>query len=72
MKRIATFTAAVAIAAFVAPGLANSEILAMMNYETKPAESLKELKLTVARERKERYRHRRCGSEFAGLRKNPG
>jgi DNA-binding beta-propeller fold protein YncE len=36
-----------------APGLANSEILAMMNYETKPADSLKALNLTSPRERRE-------------------
>jgi DNA-binding beta-propeller fold protein YncE len=41
------------ITAIIAPGLANSEILAMMNYESKPADSLKALKLTGKRERKE-------------------
>ncbi|MDA1099419.1 MAG: YncE family protein [Proteobacteria bacterium] len=34
-------------------GAANSEILAMMNYESKPAESLKALKLTGSGERRE-------------------
>ena len=43
----------VVIAASAAPGIANSEILAMMNYESKPAESLKALKLTGAGERRE-------------------
>lgn len=53
MKRMATCLAAVAIAAIVAPSLAKSEILAMLNYESKPAESLKALKLTGAQERRE-------------------
>ena len=40
-------------AAILAPRIAKSEILAMLNYESKPAESLKALKLTGARERRE-------------------
>ena len=53
MKRMITCIAAVLIAVVVAPGFAKSEILAMMNYESKPAESLKALKLTGPREREE-------------------
>ncbi|MBT3532786.1 MAG: YncE family protein [Rhodospirillaceae bacterium] len=53
MKRLLTCMAMVVIAASAAPGIANSEILAMMNYESKPAESLKALKLTGAGERRE-------------------
>ena len=53
MKRMGSCIAAVLIAVVVAPGVAKSEILAMMNYESKPAESLKSLKLTGPRERKE-------------------
>jgi hypothetical protein len=39
--------------AILAPSIAKSEILAMLNYESKPAESLKALKLTGAQERRE-------------------
>jgi hypothetical protein len=53
MKRLGTCIAAALIAVAVTPGVAKSEILAMMNYESKPAESLKSLKLTGPRERKE-------------------
>jgi hypothetical protein len=41
------------VVVFAAPKFAKSEILAMMNYESKPADSLKALKLTGARERRE-------------------
>ena len=50
MKRMGLFLASALLAAVVAPGFANSEILAMMNYESKPAESLKSLKLTGPRD----------------------
>lgn len=53
MKRMASSIAATLIVLAVAPGIAKSEILAMMNYESKPAESLKALKLTGPRERRE-------------------
>ena len=53
MKRVGICIAAVLIAVFVAPGFAKSEILAMVNYESKPAESLKALKLTGKRDREE-------------------
>ena len=53
MKRIATYLAAVLVAVVAVPGFAKSEILAMMNYESKPADSLKALKLTGAGERRE-------------------
>ena len=53
MNRFAICMSAALSAVMVAPGLANSEILAMMNYETKPAESLKALNLTGPRERRE-------------------
>ncbi len=53
MKRKVCCAAALLIAVVVAPSSAKSEILAMVNYESKPAESLKALKLTGKRERKE-------------------
>jgi len=53
MKRMGAFLAAGLLAAAALPGLAQSEILAMTNYESKPAESLKALKLTSTGERKE-------------------
>lgn len=53
MKRTVTGLVAVVAALVIAPDFARSEILAMMNYESKPAESLKALKLTGDRERKE-------------------
>jgi DNA-binding beta-propeller fold protein YncE len=53
MKRTVTGLVAVLAALVIAPDFAKSEILAMMNYESKPAESLKALKLTGDRERKE-------------------
>ena len=53
MKRMFICMAAVLMAVVVAPNFAKSEILAMLNYESKPAESLKALKLTGTRERQE-------------------
>ena len=53
MKRTAIWLAAAMTVAILAPSIAKSEILAMLNYESKPAESLKALKLTGARERRE-------------------
>ena len=53
MKRFGICIAAAGLAAFVAPNLARSEILAMLNYESKPAESLKALKLTSTGVREE-------------------
>ncbi len=53
MKRLRTHIAAAAVALFVVPNLAKAEILAMMNYESKPAESLKAMKLTSTGERQE-------------------
>lgn len=53
MKRITTCIAIVLTAVMFAPDVAKSEILAMMNYESKPAESLKALKLSGNRERRE-------------------
>jgi hypothetical protein len=53
IKRFIPCIAAALSVAIGAPGLANSEILAMMNYETKPADSLKALNLTSPRERRE-------------------
>lgn len=46
MKRIAFLTSAVALAGLLA-GPANAEILAMVNYESKPKDSLKGLKMPV-------------------------
>ena len=53
MIRTAIWLAAAMTVAILAPSIAKSEILAMLNYESKPAESLKALKLTGARERRE-------------------
>ena len=53
MKRLCIYLSTLLIAAVTVPNMANSEILAMMNYESKPADSLKALKLTGARERRE-------------------
>lgn len=53
MKRLAMSIAAAMVAIAVGPGGAKSEILAMMNYESKPAESLKSLKLTGPQKRRE-------------------
>ncbi len=53
MKRMLTCLAVASIAVAAVPDFAKSEILAMMNYESKPADSLKALKLTGAAERRE-------------------
>ena len=53
MKRTAIWLAAAMTVAILAPSIAKSEILAMLNYESKPSESLKALKLTGAQERRE-------------------
>ncbi len=53
MKRLLTKLAIAATATAIMSGAANAEILAMMNYESKPAESLKALKLTGTGERRE-------------------
>jgi len=53
MRRFLSCMAVALVAAVAAPDFAKSEILAMMNYETKPADSLKELNLSTPRERKE-------------------
>lgn len=53
MKRAASVIAVMGLLVVVAPPSANGEILAMMNYESKPADSLKALKLTGKREREE-------------------
>jgi DNA-binding beta-propeller fold protein YncE len=53
MKRMITGIAAVLVAAVVAPDVAKSDILAMMNFESKPAESLKAMKLSADRPREE-------------------
>ena len=46
MHRITKFAVAVAAVLVMAPTLAYAEILAMINYESKPEESLKALKIT--------------------------
>lgn len=53
MKQFISRLAIALIAVIAAPNFANSEILAMMNYESKPADSLKAMKLTGAGERRE-------------------
>lgn len=53
MTKFVIFTVASLFVSIVIPGFAAGEILAMMNYETKPAESLKTLKLSGAQEREE-------------------
>ncbi|MGO1118867.1 YncE family protein [Rhodovibrionaceae bacterium A322] len=53
MKRLLACLTAVLIAVALTPGSAKSEILAMLNYESKPADSLKALKLSGPREREE-------------------
>lgn len=53
MKRLANYFIPALIAAVSVPNIANSEILAMLNYESKPADSLKALKLSGARDRRE-------------------
>jgi DNA-binding beta-propeller fold protein YncE len=53
MKNLLAYITAALISVIIIPDTAEAEILAMMNYESKPAESLKALKLTGARERTE-------------------
>ena len=53
MNPITKIFTAVGLLAAIMPGISRGEILAMMNYESKPAESLKSLKLTGSRERRE-------------------
>jgi len=53
MKSIIKLCTAVTLLSVFTPGIVQGEILAMMNYESKPADSLKALKLTGTRERKE-------------------
>ncbi len=53
MKPTRILFAAAAIATAFSAGTASAEILAMMNYESKPAEDLKSLKLSGAVERRE-------------------
>ena len=53
MNHITKLCAAASLLVATIPGIANGEILAMMNYESKPADSLKSLKLTGTRERRE-------------------
>ena len=54
MNHIAKLCAvAVSLLVAITPGIASGEILAMMNYESKPADSLKSLKLSGPRERRE-------------------
>ena len=53
MKRIIACIAVALSVSFMAPNAANSEILAMLNYESKPADSLKALKLTGTPKRRE-------------------
>ena len=53
MVRIASLLAAVLGMAAIVPGFARAEILAMLNYESKPPESLKSFKLTGVQKRRE-------------------
>jgi|TARA_R110002072_G_scaffold4706_4_gene32867 DNA-binding beta-propeller fold protein YncE len=53
MKRLFVYVAAAAIAVMVIPATARSEILALVNYESKPADSLKELNIVGPRDREE-------------------
>lgn len=53
MVRMASLLVAVLVMAAVVPGFARAEILAMINYESKPPESLKSFKLTGVQERRE-------------------
>jgi len=53
MKYFVTRFAVILFALIIAPDFARSEILAMVNYESKPADSLKSLKLTGPRAREE-------------------
>ncbi|MEH6403696.1 MAG: hypothetical protein V7750_10020 [Sneathiella sp.] len=53
MRLFLTFIVSGLLSVTAIPGLASSEILAMMNYETKPLDSLKALKLSGTQEREE-------------------
>ena len=53
MKRQAFLLVGALVMAVIMPGDADAEILAMMNYESKPPESLKSFKLTGVQERRE-------------------
>jgi hypothetical protein len=53
MKRLTTVCLGMLLAAAVSVGGARAEILAMVNYESKTAESLKTLKLSGPEERQE-------------------
>jgi len=53
MRQFSKICTTAGLLAAIAPGIAQGEILAMMNYESKPAESLKSLNLTVPQERRE-------------------
>ncbi len=53
MVRIASLLVAVLGMAAIVPGFARAEILAMINYESKPPESLKSFKLTGVQKRRE-------------------
>ncbi len=53
MVRIASLLVAVLVVAAIMPGFARAEILAMINYESKPPESLKSFKLTGVQKRRE-------------------
>ena len=53
MVRIVSLLVAVLGMAAIVPGFARAEILAMLNYESKPPESLKSFKLTGVQKRRE-------------------
>ncbi|HJP53200.1 MAG TPA: hypothetical protein QF556_00575, partial [Rhodospirillales bacterium] len=53
MKRLASLLAAVLVMAVIMPGSARAEILAMMNYQSKPPELLKSFKLTSLQKSRE-------------------
>lgn len=53
MGRVASLVVAISVMAAAVPGSSRAEILAMMNFESKPPESLKSLKLTGPQERRE-------------------
>ena len=53
MKRLASLLAAVLVMAVIVPGSARAEILAMMNYQSKPPELLKSFKLTSLQKSRE-------------------
>ncbi|HIM24123.1 MAG TPA: hypothetical protein EYM29_00705, partial [Rhodospirillales bacterium] len=53
MVRIVSLLVAVLGMAAIVPGFARAEILAMLNYESKPPETLKSFKLTGVQKRRE-------------------